>query len=351
MRKVKVILSLLLVSIMITLLCSCGSKDNGKKPVETTKKDDGIKIGMTFDTFVLERWQYDRDEFVNKAKSLGASVNVQNANGDAKKQEKQIREFVAEGVDAIVIVAVDCYHTLDSAIEEAKDHGIKIISYDRLYQTEKSDLFITVDSKQVGEIMASEMIKSLNSSGIKSGTFAMIEGPKFDTNSSEVNSGFENTLSRNPSFKIVWQDSVKGWIPELGGSFTEEILKKYPNINGIMCANDGLAVNSVKVLSEHKLAGKVRVVGQDADVEACQKIVQGTMTATVYKPIKELANRAAEYTVDLVKGKTLDVKNTMTNEVGAIPFVGITPQAVTKKTMQKTIFDSGFHMKEEVYLK
>ena len=50
-----------------------------------------LEIGMCFDSFVIERWQKDRDVFVDTASSLGATVNVQNANGDVSKQIEQIQ--------------------------------------------------------------------------------------------------------------------------------------------------------------------------------------------------------------------------------------------------------------------
>ena len=59
------------------------------------------------------------------------------------------------------------------------------------------------------------------------------------------------------------------------------------DIVGVMCGNDDLASQVVKVLSENRLAGQVAVVAQDAELAACQRIVEGTQTMTVYKPIEQ----------------------------------------------------------------
>lgn len=61
---------------------------------EKTEKEDKIQIGMSFDSFVIERWIRDRDVFVSTAKSLGAEVNVQNANGSIEEQKKHIDYFI-----------------------------------------------------------------------------------------------------------------------------------------------------------------------------------------------------------------------------------------------------------------
>ena len=53
--------------------------------------------------------------------------------------------------------------------------------------------------------------------------------------------------------------------------------------------NDGTAGGAIQALAEQKLTGKVLVSGQDAELGACQRIVAGTQSMTVYKPIRELA--------------------------------------------------------------
>ena len=59
-------------------------------------------------------------------------------------------------------------------------------------------------------------------------------------------------------------------------------------------SNDGTAGGAIQALKEAGLAGKVAVTGQDADLVACQRILAGTQSMTVYKPVHHLARRAAE---------------------------------------------------------
>lgn len=124
-----------------------------------------------------------------------------------------------------------------------------------------------------------------------------------------------------------------------------------------MCGNDDLASQAVKVLSENRLAGKVAVVAQDADLAACQRIVEGTQEMTVYKPIELEANTAAEFAVALGKGEDItsgegEYKAVETFNDGTydIPYYKIDPIAVTAENMDKVIIDGGFHTREDVYL-
>lgn len=89
--------------VMMLLLCACGNLETGKNQGEVAENDK-IQIGMSFDSFVIERWQRDRDIFVSTAKELGAEVNVQNANGDLEQQKKQINYFIDKGMDVIVVI-------------------------------------------------------------------------------------------------------------------------------------------------------------------------------------------------------------------------------------------------------
>ena len=96
---------------------------------------------------------------------------------------------------------------------------------------------------------------------------------------------------------------------------------------------------------------KVRVVGQDGDLAACQRIVEGTQSMTVYKPVDKLASRAAQETVRLIKGETLECEYFLTEDGGSdSPISVFAPVAVTLDNMQSVIIDSGFHLREDVYL-
>ncbi|MBO7362332.1 MAG: substrate-binding domain-containing protein, partial [Lachnospiraceae bacterium] len=126
---------------------------------------------MSFDSFVIERWQRDRDVFVSTAKELGATVNVQNANGDIEKQKEQIEYFINKGVDVIVIVYIDS-ESLREQVEKARNAGIKIIAYDRLITDSKVDLYITFDNYMVGQLMAEAVLRN----GLQGGKVLMLGG-------------------------------------------------------------------------------------------------------------------------------------------------------------------------------
>ena len=142
-----------------------------------------------------------------------------------------------------------------------------------------------------------------------------------------------------------------GWKAELAAAYVYDHMDVVSEADAIMCGNDDLASKVVHALKEKRMAGDIMVVGQDADLEACQRIVEGTQVMTVYKPVEKLAQKAAECAVLLAEAKELP-EETVTIESGnyQVPYIGLEPISVDKTNINDVIIGSGFHLKEDVYL-
>lgn len=342
MKKWKTICLLL---VMMLLLTSCGEGEGGKS-VNSPQEEEKIQIGMSFDSFVIERWQRDRDVFVSMAKELGAEVNVQNANGDIEEQKKQIDYFIQKDMDVIVIICIDS-EGLGSSVQKAKDAGIKVIAYDRLIKDADVDMYISFDNEMVGTMMAQALIDE----GLAGGNVLMLGGSPQDNNVSLVEGGFKKVMEEN-DVTVLDSFHADGWRAELAAAYVYDHVDVVSEADAIMCGNDNLASQVVHALAEKRLAGDILVVGQDADLEACQRIVEGTQVMTVYKPVEKLAQRAAECAVMLARGEEItgDDVSIMDNGSYQISYVGLLPVSVTEKNINDVIINSGFHLKEDVYL-
>lgn len=344
-RKIRSLLCLTLALLLTLSLAGCGRSEVQSSKSEE-EVEDKIKIGMCFDSFVIERWQRDRDVFVQAAKEMGAEVNVQNANGDVEEQKKQIDYFIKKGMDVIVIVCIDS-DALSDSVKDAKNAGIKVIAYDRLINNADIDLYISFDNEMVGTLMGQALVDN----GIKGGNVIIVGGSLADNNVALVENAFTEVMNYN-GVNILDTTHCDGWRAELASEYIYENIDLVQDCDAIMCGNDNLASEVVGALSVQRLAKKIMVTGQDADLEACQRIVEGTQIMTVYKPVEKLAHRAAECALALAKGEEIlgeDV-GTINNGDKEVPYVKLEPIKVTKENMDETIISSGFHMKEEVYL-
>lgn len=344
MSNIRKLIALILISVVLLVSCKSIEKDTSPKVVSETDK---LKIGFCFDSFVIERWQKDRDVFVTVAKGLGADVNVQNANGDVATQKKQIEYFIEEKMDAIVIIAIDGFD-LAEEVTHAKNEGIKVIAYDRLICNADVDLYISFDNSRVGELMAQALVDA----GIKNKNVLMLGGSDLDNNTSLVEDSFKAIINDNGN-NILDSIHATNWKAEIASDYVRDNPNIVKKADAVMCGNDNLASQVVPALAEMRLAGNILVVGQDADLEACQRIVEGTQLMTVYKPVEKLAQKSAELTIEMIKG--VDI----TGETGYqlindgtydVPYIALEPIMVTKNNMDEVIINSGFHLKEDVYL-
>ncbi len=346
MRKIKkAVLLMLVLALALMSLCACG-KDEPDVSEGGEPEEEKLTIGMSFDSFVIERWQRDRDIFVQAAKEMGAEVNVQNANGDIEEQRKQIEYFVDKKVDVIVIVCIDS-DALSDSIKKAKDAGIKVIAYDRLINNADIDLYISFDNEMVGTLMAQSLVEN----HIKDGKVIMLGGSPSDNNVYLVEEAFEKVMMEN-RVTILDRMHCDGWRAELAADYIYTHRATVTECDAIMCGNDNLASQVVSALAVQRLAGQILVTGQDADLEACQRIVEGTQVMTVYKPVEKLARRAAECAVALAQGSTVSGSDvgSINNGMKDLPYVRLEPVPVNRDNLDEIIIDSGFHSREEVYL-
>lgn len=343
MKKKLLCAALAVLCLGICALCSGCAAQEERIEEENAQAEEKLQIGMSFDSFVIERWQRDRDVFVSTAKEMGAEVNVQNANGDIEEQIAQIEYFIDKKMDVIVIVCIDS-DSLSEVVLKAKNSGIKVIAYDRLIKNANVDLYISFDNERVGTMMAEGIVSSGRVRSV-----LMIGGSPADNNVSMVEAGFEKVMAQH-NIKILDKMHADGWKAELGAAYIYDHVGIVNQADAIMCGNDDIATAVVRALAERRLAGKVGVVGQDADLAACQRIVQGTQIMTVYKPVEKLAQKAAECAIALAKGETVAAEDTLHDGSFTVPYMALEPVSVYKYNMDDVIIGSGFHMKEDVYI-
>ena len=184
--------------------------------------------------------------------------------------------------------------------------------------------------------------------GLNNGKVLMLGGSDLDNNTKLVEQGFMEVMDR---YGITIVDSIHAtnWKAEIASDYVRDNPEVVNQVNGIMCGNDNLAAFAIKALMENRLGGKVCVVGQDADLEACQRIVEGTQYMTVYKPVEKLALEAAEQAVILGKDEPLGLQETFNDGTYDVPYLRLEPIAVTKDNMDE-IITGKYHQKSEIYL-
>lgn len=322
------------------------------------KKDDHILIGLSLDSIVVERWQRELEILVATVNELGAEIDVQIANESIEKQNEQIKYLIDKRVDVLIIVPNDAKGFYD-AISEAKRNGIKIIAYDRLIMHPDVDAYISFDNVGTGKGITKRLIEALQSVPVVEGAsdpsvfnVLVINGDPKDNNSKLLNEGFHEVLDAHVEtgfINIVEEVWANEWREQFAIDLVEKHLSKGVRIDGIIAANDVLATGAIEVLSKWRKAGEVFVVSQDAELSACQRIVEETQLATVYKPIYDLATTSAKVAVGMAKGEKIIANDTIYNGYLNVPYLKLDVQVVDLENMEGVIIKSGFHRKEDIY--
>lgn len=341
-----------LLALMVALAACGGGTGSGGTDASSAAggkgKDDGrIRIGLSLDTLQEERWQRDRDLFKAAAEALGAEVDVQAANSDDAKQIAQAESLISQGVDVLVVVPHNAEATA-AIVEKAHEAGIKVLAYDRLIKNSDVDLYISFDNERVGEMQAEAIVKVA-----PKGKYVYIGGSETDNNAHLFKKGAFNVLQPyidRGDIQVVYEQWTKDWNPANALANMENALTANNNqIDAVIAANDGTAGGVIQALAAQGLAGKIPVSGQDAELAACQRIVEGTQTMTVYKPIKALAEKAAEVAVKMAKGEPIETNQTVNNGMIDVPSILLDPIAVDKTNIDDTVIADGFHSREDVY--
>jgi D-xylose transport system substrate-binding protein len=316
-------------------LCSSVAQADAKNP----------KIGFSIDDLRLERWARDRDFFTAAAEKLGAKVYVQSADASEQRQISQIENLISRGVDAIVIVPFNAT-VLTNAVREAKKAGIKVLSYDRLILNADIDGYISFDNEKVGEMQAAGVVKLR-----PKGNYYLLGGSPTDNNAKMLREGQMKILKPlidKGDIKVVGQQWVRDWNPTEALSIVENALTANRNkIDAIVASNDGTAGGAIQALAAQKLAGKVPVSGQDADLAAVKRVVAGTQAMTVYKPLKLIASQAAKLAVDMVRNARPGFNSSYDNGFKKVNTLLLKPTALTRSNVDILVQD-GFYSKAQI---
>src|SRR5439155_20953210 len=120
------------------------------------------------------------------------------------------------------------------------------------------------------------------------------------------------------------------------------------DIKAIVASNDGTAGGAISALPP-QLVGKILVTGQDASLDAVQRIVDGKQTMTIYKPIVPLANSAVDSTIKLARGERIHAKYKVNNGKIDVPSILQEPIVLDKNNVLQTVIKDGYHKMEDVY--
>ncbi|MCG6493877.1 sugar ABC transporter substrate-binding protein [Kitasatospora sp. A2-31] len=333
---------------MALSMAACGKAGADKK--DSASSGDSKSIGLLLpENASSTRYEsFDRPFIEAKVAALCPDCKVQysNAEGSASKQKQQFDTLIAQGVKVIILDAFDAKST-QSWVKEAADKGVKVIAYDRL-ATGPVSAYVSFDNEKVGELQGQALVEALGAKAADA-NIVMINGDEADPNAAKFKSGAHKALDGKVK-KVVYEQSGE-WKPTVAGQKIGAAITQLgkDGFQAVYSANDGMAG---AIITQLKSAGiAVPVGGQDAGLDAVQRIVAGDQAYTIYKAYKPLADSAAELAVNLLQGK--DLKSVAPSTIDSdtdkgIPAKLLEPKIVTKANINDTVIADGLYKAADI---
>ena len=306
-----------------------------------------LTVGVSWSNFQEERWKTDEAAIQAALEEGGAEYVSADAQSSSAKQLSDVESLIAQGVDALIILAQDT-QAIIPAVQAASDAGIPVIAYDRLIEDSRA-FYLTFDNIEVGRMQARAVLEAA-----PTGNYVMIKGSPTDPNADFLRGGQQEVLQSAidaGDITIVGEAYTDGWLPANAQRNMEQILTQNNNeVDAVVASNDGTAGGAVAALTAQGLDG-IPVSGQDADFAALNRVAQGTQTVSVWKDSRDLGKNAGEIAIALAGGAEMsgiEGAEEWTSPAGTTLWAEfLEPVPVTKDNLN-VVVDAGWISQEEL---
>lgn len=385
----KVISALLAASMTVAMLAGCSSADSTDAAADTSAAtteaaaedaapaaDTGKTVGISMPTKSLERWNRDGSYLQKQFEDKGYKVELTYSDNKSAQQNNDIEGLIADNVDLLVVAAIDG-EALSQVLDEAKDAGIPVISYDRLIMnTDAISYYVSFDNYTVGQLQGQFVADQLDLEN-QAGPFNIefTAGDPADNNAGFFFNGAMDVLKpyieagklNVPSGQTEFdQVATAQWDTATAMKRFQNILGSYysdgSTLDVALCSNDSTALGVTQAIeSDYAGTNKVIITGQDGDEANLKNIVDGKQTMTVYKAVANEAVVTLDLATAILNGETPDATlidksgwefdcsydtTSYDNGTGIIPSYLLVPTVVTKDNLDEALVTPGYYTKD-----
>jgi D-xylose transport system substrate-binding protein len=324
-----------LASAVLTGLLAAGAMTACAEEPGASGGDGGAaKVAFLMPDLASTRYeQYDAPLFKAKMKELCPDCEVlyQNADSDASLQQQQANSAITQGAKVIVLDPVDSAAAA-TIVQTAQSQGVKVVAYDRPIPDKPADFYVSFDNEAIGESIGQSLVDHLKETDAKGGLLE-VNGSPTDAAAGLIKKGIHNAVDRS-GFKLLAEYDTPDWQPEKAQQWVSGQIAQYPGrIVGVVAANDGTGGGAIAAF---KAAGVEvpPITGNDAELAAIQRIIAGDQYNTISKPIKIVADAAAEVAHQLVEGKEPKPDTTLFDTPSQL----FKPTVVTRDNLKEVTF-------------
>ncbi|MXM66803.1 substrate-binding domain-containing protein [Streptomyces sp. HUCO-GS316] len=353
MRRAATALAVYSSALSLTACGAIGGDGEGGSSASSKRRDD-ITVGLLLpdrDTARFEKFDHPiiKKEVASLTHGKGR-VLYANAEASVDKQSEQFQRMIDDKVDVILVDAVDA-RLIAPDVQKSKDAGIPVIAYDRLAQG-PIDAYVSHDNELVGQVQGRAITEALGTKA-SSSKVVMMNGDPADPNTAQFKQGALGELEGRVD--IAKQYDTDKWSPAAAKANMKEAIRSVglDRIAAVYAANDGIAGAVIDALKEAGADRIPPVTGQDANLDAVQRIVAGEQRMTVYKPFLDEAAYAAQMAVTKVQGRDIAFDALTRDRVDSptqqnVPALLVPVVSLTKDTIKKTVIADGVYTVRQI---
>ena len=258
------------------------------------------------------------------ADAAGAELIVFNANNDPAAQNTAIENYTQQGVDALIVVAIDV-NGIKPALETAAAAGIPIVAVDAVIPDGAQDVQVGVDNAGAGreiglfvvDYVAAEMGGAAEV-GVVGALNSAIQNQRLD--------GFEEAIAANPEITIV--STVDGQnVQDVALGAAENLITGNPTMNAVYATGEPALIGAISAVESQSAQDRVRLFGWDLTAQAIRAIDEGWLVAVVQQDPETEGRIAVESAVRLLNGEEvepqIDVPITIVTQENVDEFRGL----------------------------
>jgi ABC-type sugar transport system substrate-binding protein len=280
---------LIVLTAMLILFAGCNNWNKATEPK---------KIAIVVSTLNNPWFVFLAETAAQKVKALGYESKIFDSQNNTAQESDHFENAIVSGYDAILFNPTDAAGSVVNAAK-AQAAGIPVFCMDReINSTEAATSQILSDSYSACIQLGKLFVESLD----KKGTYAELLGIVSDNNTWNRSKGFHSAVDNYPEIKMVAQQSAD-FDRNKAMEVMESILQAHPDIDGVFCGNDAMAMGAYQALVAAGKAAKVKVFGFDGAEDAINAIKEGKLTATAMQFPETIAETAANYADEYFKGK------------------------------------------------
>ncbi|MDA2814800.1 sugar ABC transporter substrate-binding protein [Nocardiopsis sp. RSe5-2] len=339
------------------LAAGCGSLTTSGQDAEgeANSVDEGFTVGLLLPESKTARYdKFDKPYFEEALteRCENCELLYQNADQETAKQQSQAEAMLTDGVDVLVLDAVDS-EAAASIVKNAKGQGVPVIAYDRLAEG-GVDYYVSFDNEEVGRVQGRALLEALDAEDAgDDAEIVMINGSPTDPNAGDFKSGAHEVL--DGQVDIAKEYDTPDWSPDRAQTQMEQAITAVgaDEIAGVYSANDGMAAGIVAALKSAGVDELPPITGQDAEIAGIQRVAAGEQYMTVYKAIRPEAEIAADMAVAAATGEEYDggehgltqVEDASGEKVDAVL---LEPVSVTEDKIEETVVSDGFYTVDDI---